>query len=456
MDVSFKFKSFFELPGMYDLCMSYANSFDNDPNISNFIQCESWKEIMKGFENKTVIPYFLYHDDFETGNPLGASRGKQSIGGFYINFPTLPPSLASKLENILSIMFINKSIKSLNCMGHVLYSLIDVLIDLEENGVELELPTGNVRVYFVLGLILGDYLGLNEILGIRKAFSKGFFCRFCTCTNLDTKTITKENTSKMRTVASYDRDALKKDPKNTGINETCPFNRIRSFHIINSPSVDIVHDFAEGINFFEMTEIIMSLISKKKFSLDDLNNRKALFDYGPYEIKNLSGADITMKHLNNNKLLMTASQSITFTRCFGLMVGDMVPKGDSDWSLYISLLKMSDIVMQNSVTRKQVDSLEKLIPQNLNKYKKLYGKKIKPKMHNLTHYPPLFRKVGPLKKIWTMRNEGIHRNCKRYSNVTSNRKNLPFSLAIKDNLNYAYRLYQRKDLVSHFTDVKPL
>lgn len=454
IDVSFKFKSFFELPGMYDLCMNYAESLKNDPNISNFVQCDTWKEIMKSFEGKTVIPYFLYHDDFETGNPLGACKGKHAIGGFYINFPTLPPSLASKLENIIAVMFMNKSIKHLHCMGHVLYSLIDVLINLEENGVEIELPSGKIRVYFVLGLILGDNLGLNEILGIRKAFSRGYFCRICSCTNEETKRITKENIQRIRTVTSYDRDALKKDPTSTGINEICPFNRIRSFHIIKSPSVDILHDFAEGINYFELTEIIKSLISKKKFSLDDLNNRKSLFDYGPYEIKNMPSADITMKHLENNKFAMTASQSITFARCFGLMMGDMVPKGDGDWSLYMSLVKMLHIVMENSLTKNQIDSLEKLIPQNLNKYKKLYKKKIKPKMHIITHYPRLFRKVGPLKKIWTMRNEGRHRTCKRYSNVTSNRKNLPFSLAIKDNLNFAYRLYKRDELLSSFTKIK--
>lgn len=77
-------------------------------------------------------------------------------------------------------------------------------------------------------------------------------------------------------------------------------------------------------------------------------------------------------------------------------------------------------------------------------------------MHVITHYPPLFRKIGPLKKIWTMRNEGRHRTYKRYSNVTSNRKNLPLSLALKDNLSWAFRLYQRKELPSPFTDVKVL
>lgn len=263
LDVAFKFKSFFELQNIFNLCLNYTKSLENSPYIANFVQGELWKARLNFFPNKTVLPHFLFHDDFECGNPLGAKRGKQSIGGFYIVFPTLPPHLGSKLENIITVMFANKTLKQMYSMEHILNSLIHVLIDLKTKGIELELREGNKTVYFVLRLILGDNLGLNEIAGFRKAFSNGQFCRICSCTNAETRTLIKECIKKLRTQTSYDEDILKNDPKNTGLNEVRAFNRIPSFHIVDAPSVDVLHDIAEGGIFFELSNVIKGLISKK-------------------------------------------------------------------------------------------------------------------------------------------------------------------------------------------------
>lgn len=105
MDIFFLFKSFFELPGIYNTCTEYMKELESNTEaiISNVIQGSSWKNRKKNFGSKIVIPYSLYHDDFEPGNTLGANSGVQSLSSFFVHFPSLPPHIATSLENIFPI-----------------------------------------------------------------------------------------------------------------------------------------------------------------------------------------------------------------------------------------------------------------------------------------------------------------------------------------------------------------
>lgn len=73
MNITFLFKSFFELPGMFDACTSYITELENDNNniIRNVIHGTAWKNRKTQFGNKIMIPFCLYHDDFEPGSTLG-------------------------------------------------------------------------------------------------------------------------------------------------------------------------------------------------------------------------------------------------------------------------------------------------------------------------------------------------------------------------------------------------
>lgn len=66
-----------------------------------------------------------------------------------------------------------------------------------------------------------------------------------------------------------------------------------------------MHDIFEGICHYDMCHIINKLIDMKYFTLDVLNDRKYMFNYGEIEIGNLSPA-ISIKNLTNFHLKMTA------------------------------------------------------------------------------------------------------------------------------------------------------
>lgn len=57
--------------------------------------------------------------------------------------------------------------------------MINRLNKLEVDGLLIKTSEGIKKVYFVLGLVVGDNLDLNCILEFDKSFSANYFCRFC-------------------------------------------------------------------------------------------------------------------------------------------------------------------------------------------------------------------------------------------------------------------------------------
>lgn len=75
-------------------------------------------------------------------------------------------------------------------------------------------------------------------------------------------------------------------------------------------------------------------------------------------------------------------------------------------------------------------------------YRQLFKQDLIPKHHFILHYPNVIRKLGPLKKLWTMRFEAKHKALKTYSSVITAKKNICLRLcyATKLQFDFAYRL----------------
>ena len=147
--------------------------------ITNFIQSNLWK-MKKNFNSKGVFPLFLYYDDFEAGNPLGAHAGVNKMGGTYVTIPCFQPEYQSSLFSVFNaLLFYSKDREKYGNFA-IFKPLIEELKFLESTGIELDLPEGKKKIYFKLGLILGDNLGLHSLLGLVKCFRVNFCYRFCT------------------------------------------------------------------------------------------------------------------------------------------------------------------------------------------------------------------------------------------------------------------------------------
>lgn len=125
----------------------------------------------------------------------------------------------------------------------------------------------------------------------------------------------------------------------------------------------------------------------------------------------------------------------------------------------VTLLRLLEIVeiwsLQN-ITSQDVVRLEILIPKYLQSLLALFqGITLKPKHHFLLHYPDIIRKVGPVSKISTERFEAKHRDLKKVANNVQTRKNIPFTLAVKWQMQFVEKCVFQKGVDDRISMSKP-
>ncbi|XP_055908123.1 uncharacterized protein LOC129942965 isoform X1 [Eupeodes corollae] len=447
LPLNFQFKKFFELPEIYKATIQNMKYLITN-NINHLVTTNIWRERISKFpeeKRSKVIPFNLYFDDFESNNPLGSHGGTHSIGAVYYNFPSLPQHINSELNNIFVAMLFYSKYK---CFGEnsIFYHLVEEIKILEEKGVPITLRSGETdHFYFVLGLITGDNLGLNTILGYSKSFNSHYYCRICTCSKTQNHVTCSDKSSYHRTFIGYKNDIVKFSKSsermiNTGIREESVFNNIPSFHVVHNVTVDIMHDIFEGVCHYDLCKLFNQFILVDNFfSLDVLNNRTQLFKYSKSEIGNIAPI-IKPEHIQRQKLNMSAKEMWTFCRFLPIIIGDLVPEKNNHWKLLTFLNKIIDIVLKSDFKEVDIHNLQTLISRHHSRYIKLFNEKLKPKFHFMIHYPYVMRMLGPLKHFWSFRFESKHKELKNYCNSITSRKNLPLSLGIKSSLMFSKRV----------------
>lgn len=156
---------------------------------------------------------------------------------------------------------------------------------MEINGIDIKQSNGTYKnVYMILGLVNGDNLGLNEILGFTTSFNCAYCCRICRIDKPGRQTATQNNPNLKRNSENYKEDV---DAASTGVKEECIFNRIVSFNFTENTVVDEMHDFLEGNAHYVMCKIISDLIEKNYFTLDYLNQKDQHFNNAYNDKKNI-------------------------------------------------------------------------------------------------------------------------------------------------------------------------
>jgi len=305
-------------------------------------------------------------------------------------------------------------------------------------------------MYIVVGLILGDNLGLNSILGFIKSFRAKRFCRACRRNNIEMKRDICEHPNLLRNRASYENDIKAQDVLETGIKSDCLFNELKTFHVTENFYFDLMHDVLEGVCVYSVCQTLTALIKGKILSLDIINYRKKCFSFGELDIKNAS-RPLVLSKLQKNELRMTASEKLCLARYLPFMIASYVPKNNKNWILFTEMLEIIDMLFQNEFNDADLQVLDRKIQAHHKLYVSLYGPTLKPKHHFLVHYPTAIRKCGPPKLSWVMRFEAKHRNSKSYLSSITSRIAECRSLAIKESLSFSYFLMKNKDgIPPHF------
>jgi len=102
-------------------------------------------------------------------NPLGSHAGVQKLGAVYVLLACLLSELSSTLDNIiLTSLFKTDTKKSFGNLA-VFKNLIDELNYLETVGISVTAINKEHTIFFMVGLIIGDNLGMHSIWDSLKA-----------------------------------------------------------------------------------------------------------------------------------------------------------------------------------------------------------------------------------------------------------------------------------------------
>lgn len=446
LPIDFYIKKLFNTDNLIESALESIKNLLSKNTLENFVQGNMWRKKLELFpESQYVIPYFLYTDDLQINCALGSHTS--SVCAIYISFPTLPN--CHKIENILQAALIDSS--DFKTFGNdvCLHDLINVLINLEVNGINFNINGEIVNVKFVLGLLLGDNLALNSLLECNKSFNANSYCRLCTTKKNEAENLCTEISENLRNRDNYDSDISKNDPQSTGLKRETILNEIPSFHFTDNQVVDMMHDLFEGVFIYDMCKAILLLIEKnklsslndhQKFSLVTLNLRKKNFNYGPIEIGNVS-PEISLQRLQSNNLNMSARECWTFVHFFPLMFYDLVDTADDVWQFICVVVRLLDLVLYVSHNSASINLLKNTIEEHNSMYLKLFDDTLKPKHHFLTHYPTIIQSSGPVRHFSSFMFEAKHKELKTYANVTNSRVCFILSGAIKYQMKFAYKIH---------------
>lgn len=83
--------------------------------------------------------------------------------------------MKSNLKSIfVAALFNSQDIKQIG-NEKCFYQLVEEINELQNIRVDLTLSGKKLKVKFILGLVVGDNLGINSVLGFSRSFSSNFF-----------------------------------------------------------------------------------------------------------------------------------------------------------------------------------------------------------------------------------------------------------------------------------------
>lgn len=445
-------KRFFELPNVFKTISEILNKDYEDYPVYSMLQGQYWRDIKLRSPNKIIIPINIYFDDDEINNALGSHRVLKKMGAIYFTISCLPPQFSAKLENwFLAQIHKEQDYKRLG--NKIMFKKIKKqLLDLQTNGLEIEIEGTSYTVFFEVCKILGDNLGFNQILGFETSFRANYFCRICTADSSITRVLTEEDEKLLRNENNYAEDVENlKDQKlrsSRGVKEHCVWEPV--IEVTKLRCVDPLHDTVEGSFSNEIRIITKLAIKKKYFDIDTLNKNIELL-----VIDQASGVNKPPKFVENDfkqgKLKASASETSFTIQYFGILVGAYFPKNCRLWKLYKLLRKIYYLIMAPSFDKGTPEALKKIIKEHHTLFLKLKLGHLLPKHHFLLHYPLLMKLLGPLRFATSIRGEAFHSKFKRYAVVARSRKNPTYTLAMRHQLTLAKRFSDNTPLTNQFS-----
>lgn len=233
----------------------------------------------------------------------------------------------------------------------------------------------------------------------------------------------------LRNYQNYCHDITLGSLSKTGISEECVFNNLCKFHVTRNFSVDILHDYLEGVCHYDLCNIIINLINKNTLLYIRYHN------YGPF-IKNKKIDPITVENLEKVHLRTSGAEMKTLVLNLAFIIGHRVDRDCPEWKLYIVLRQILTILLSKTVHRRAYQLLSTLVIEHHELYLQCFPyDSLKPKHHFMVHYPKIMQMIGTIIQISSIRFESYHKKFKNVANVITCRINLLATFAQKTSSN---------------------
>jgi len=387
-----------------------------------------------------ALRFGLYTDDFEIVNPIGSHRRIHKITAVYWTLLNIPVEHRSKLRVIQLYAIAKSNLLKQFGLCKLFKDLCDSLQTLFQ-GVELDIPRYGPRRYFgKVCFVLADTLAAHSLGGFKEGVGGANKpCRTCEVNRVSMAYIhfadechlrdEKEHWDRVDLLKTVSKQARQFWGKEWGITGSTVVSSIPDFQVTKCLLHDPMHDILEGIARYHLRAMLnLFIVSRKLFSLEELNARIQNFEYDHNERKDKPQLLDKQSLEPGSTLGQSAASMKTLMTLLPCLIGDRIPVGDPCWRNFLRLLQILLLSLSPTISDRTVQSLEILIAVHNAEFCKLYeNESFRPKFHYLVHYPDQMINFGPLRNHWCMRMEaknGLFKQ-KRWYNF----RNIALSLA---------------------------
>lgn len=230
--------------------------------------------------------------------------------------------------------------------GRCLASLVLELFKMYFDGIDIEIDGKVKNVKIVLCQIIGDNLALNATLEYIMCFRGNFYCRICKLSRENAEKYCEEIITELRNKKNYETDLRINDSSATGVAEDCVFNILPYFHCTLNFSLDLMHDFFEGILKYDICQALINFFENHLITLQELNDRISNFTYGTEEEKYIPKI-ILRANLKENILKMTAREAWQFLYLLPILIGDKIPEDNEVWQMLRTLFRIIETCLES-------------------------------------------------------------------------------------------------------------
>lgn len=298
-----------------------------------------------------------------------------------------------------------------------------------------------------LARFLSDNLGANQCLGLVESFVS-YFCRLCSTSKEESEYSLKEQTQLLRTIESYQKcvqtaedfvaDSKPIDLKKTkGVKRQCIFNELQYFHMLDNPTLDVMHDVNEGLIPLFLEHFFIFCDTNRIVRKSGIIRMVRDFNYGLLQKPNKP----SLINFDRSNLGQNAKQLYAIMLHLPFIFANFKEKLKKVWPAMETLLKSMQIIYSHKICEDDINNLASYIELHYTVIMEVFAVKLRPKHHHVLHYPNAIRLIGPIIHSWMMRFESKHKFFTKAAHNTNNFVNIAKTLAKKHQEAFSFKTF---------------